>query len=62
MKRIDEEKASENFVAKLAAGHFPCDRSVNFEVNYRNEKEQRDTDAVKAFVRSELFRHIKHQA
>ena len=60
MERNDEAtKAAKEFLTKLASGHYRYDRSVNSEVNYRDEKEDRDTDAVKAFTQSALFSSLK---
>lgn len=59
MKRINEKEAAAAFVAKLSDGYYAYDRSQNTEVDYCNEKEQRDTDAVKSFVKSRLFDSLK---
>lgn len=56
--RINEAEAAAAFIEKLAKGYYPFERSVNTEVVYHKEKEQRDTDAVKAFITSELFQHL----
>lgn len=61
MNRINETEAAADFIAKLSAGFYPYDRSINTEVIYHKEKEQRDTDAVKAFVTSELFQYLRTQ-
>lgn len=59
MKRINEKEAAATFITKLADGYYPYDRSQNTEVDYCKEKEQRDTDAVKGFVKSRLFDSLK---
>lgn len=60
MERVDEAtNAAEEFLTKLASGYYRYDRSVNSEVNYRDEKEDRDTEAVKAFTQSILFSSLK---
>lgn len=59
MKRMDEGKAAQKFVEELSGGRYPRDRSTNTEVNYKEEKEPRDTAGVKAFVQSKLFEKCK---
>lgn len=56
MTRIDEEKASQEFVNDLKGGKYQCDRSTNTEVPYQIEKEPRDSLAVKKFIQSNLFK------
>lgn len=43
----------------MTGGYYRFDRSQNTEVNYCEMKEQRDTEAIKAFVKSDLFKSIK---
>lgn len=59
MKRIDETKAALKFMEDLTGGEYPLDRSTNTEVNYPKKKEQRDTEAVKEFIKSRLFESYK---
>lgn len=55
MKRINESLAAQEFLEEVTGGVYPCERSMNTEVNYEEKKEARDTAAVKEFVRSKLF-------
>ena len=59
MKRIEENEAAKSFVEKLAAGKYPLERAKNCGVNYSEEKEERDTAAVKEFMNSSLFKEFK---
>lgn len=57
--RINESEAAEKFVSDATKGYYSHDRSKNTEVNYREEKEQRDTQAVKKAVKSSLFKTVR---
>ena len=59
MKRIDEAAAAKAFIAKLSSGDYPLERAKNCAVNYSEEKEDRDTQAVKEFTKSALFLEFK---
>lgn len=58
LKRINEENAAEKFYEQLFDGYYKYDRSVNTEVDYSAEKEQRDTNAVKEFINSDFFNSL----
>ena len=58
MKRIDEA-AAKAFIAKLSSGDYPLESAKNCAVNYSEEKEDRDTQAVKEFTKSALFLEFK---
>ena len=60
MERINEEKAAKVFMERLTNGYYLYDRSQNNEVNYSKEKEQRDTQSVRAFLNSKLFGDLKN--
>lgn len=60
MERIDETAAAKAFVAKLQGGMYPLERAKNCGVNYSEKKELRDTEAVREFTKSDLFKEIKH--
>ena len=59
MIRINEEEAANKFIADATDGFYRYDRSQNTEVNYSEEKEQRDTEAVKNAVNSSLFSMVR---
>lgn len=59
MKRIDENEAAKNYMAKLVAGVYPLERAKNDGTNYCDTKEERDTEAVRESVKSELFEAFK---
>ena len=59
MERINEKEAARKFVGELLDGKYPLERSQNCGVDYGKEKDPRDTEAVKRFVRSELFAKFK---
>ncbi len=59
MTRINEATAAKAFIKKLEAGGYPLERAKNSGVNYSETKEVRDTEAVREFVQSELFKEIK---
>lgn len=60
MPRIDEDSAAKEFVSAFLGGQYHLERSKNSEVNYSQEKEPRDTDAVKEFVKSKLFATLEN--
>lgn len=60
MTRINEADAAKAYVEKLREGGYPIERAKNDAVDYRIEKEQRDTDAVRAFTKSTLFQQFKN--
>ncbi len=59
MPRINEAEAANNFVERIKKGFYNYERSTNTEVVYQIEKEQRDTNAVKEFVNTEVFAKLK---
>lgn len=59
MTRINEQDAAEKIITDALDGYYGYDRSQNTEVNYREKKEQRDTDAVRTFVNSSLFQMVR---
>ncbi|MDE5605362.1 MAG: hypothetical protein K2I73_07255 [Eubacterium sp.] len=60
MTRINEQKAAEKIISDALNGYYGYDRSQNTEVNYQEEKEQRDTAAVRNFVNSSLFNKVRN--
>ncbi len=60
MVRINEQEAAEKIISDALNGYYGYDRSQNTEVNYQEEKEQRDTAAVKTFVNSSLFNKVRN--
>lgn len=59
MPRVNVQEETRIFGEKLRGGYFAQERSQNTEVDYAQEKEQRDTEAVKAFTQTESFEYIK---
>lgn len=59
MKRIDEATAAKDFIEKLNRGSYPMERSKNDAAVYSENKEERDTEAVRESTKSELFREFK---
>lgn len=59
MRRIDEVAAAKDFLEKLKGGSYPMERSKNDAVVYSDNKEERDTEAVRASTKSELFQEFK---
>lgn len=55
MKRLNENESADIFVQKVCGGYYNYERSVNTEVDYQKEKEERDTSAVKEFVGTNVF-------
>lgn len=60
MPHVDILEETKMFGEKLRTGYFATERSKNTEVDYALEKEQRDTEAVKAFTQTEAFEYIKN--
>lgn len=58
MTRIDEAAAAKAYVEKLTNGDYPLERSKNCGVNYSATKEDRDTDAVREFTKSTVFKEF----
>lgn len=52
------EEAVERFRVKLETGYFKKDRSVNNEVCYPEEKEERDTKAIFDGADAGLFKSL----
>lgn len=59
MPRVDVQEETRLFGEKLRNGYFSTERSKNSEVNYAKEKEERDTAAVKRFLKTPSFEYIK---
>lgn len=62
MERINEAAAARSFIEELKTGKIPLERSTNNGVIYSIEKEDLDTEAVRAFTRSKLFEDIKNMS
>lgn len=62
MERINEAVAARSFIEELKTGKIPLERSTNNGVIYSIEKEDLDTEAVRAFTRSKLFEDIKNMS
>lgn len=58
MPRVNVESETKLFEERLKTSYFSTDRSKNNEVNYAEEKEQRDTLSVIEFTQTESFNHI----
>lgn len=56
MKQAYCDEATERFRRKLETGYFKKDRSVNNEVCYPDEKEDRDTKAIFESADAGLFK------
>ena len=59
MPRINETESAQKFIMRVRSKEYPIERSYNNEVDYKNEKEQRDTSAVKRFTLSQAFKGIE---
>lgn len=59
MPRVNVQEETIKFGEKLKTGYFSVERSKNNEVDYAGEKENRDTNAVKAFTQTASFYYIK---
>lgn len=59
MKRINEKESATAFVERISGGFYKYERSTNNEVVYKEEKEERDTNAVKEFVNTNAFSKLK---
>ena len=59
MPRINETESAQKFIMRVRSKEYPIERSYNNEVDYKNEKEQRDTVAVKRFTLSQAFKGIE---
>lgn len=59
MPRVNVQEETRLFREKLGTEYFGTERSTNTEANYVNEKEPRDTEAVKAFTKTVNFEYIK---
>ena len=59
MPKLNVQEEMEKFGERLRNGYYATERSKNTEVNYAEKKEGRDTEAVKAFTKTEaLFRRL----
>ncbi len=59
MPRINETESAKKFIKRVQSKEYIIDRSYNTEVNYKKEKEKRDTAAVKRFTQSKAFKGIE---
>lgn len=59
MIEFTAEEAAGEFEAKFKNDEFEKARSVNSEVNYTDGKEERDYQAVKDFLNTEMFNYVK---
>lgn len=59
MPRVNVQEETRLFGEKLRRDYFATERSKNSEVDYALEKENRDTEAVKAFTQTETFEFIR---
>ena len=59
MPKLDIQEETRLFEKKINEGYFEKERSKNCEVNYEEEKRDRDTAAVKEFLDTSLFNHIR---
>lgn len=59
MPRINETESAQKFIMRVRSKEYPIERSYNNEVDYKNEKGQRDTAAVKRFTLSQAFKGIE---
>ena len=57
---INVEDSTQRFREKFFALGFTMDQSQNNAPNYRECKEERDTQAVRAFLKTEMFKYIKN--
>ncbi|MDR1736760.1 MAG: hypothetical protein LBR85_07850 [Oscillospiraceae bacterium] len=58
MLKINVQQSTERFMAKLRGGEYEVPTISNDEVVYSETKERRDTEAVEAFLSSELSNKI----
>lgn len=56
MALVNCEEATRRFEEKLRSGYFRHDRSLNNEVDYPTEKEDRDTAGVEEFAKTGIFK------
>ena len=54
----EAKEATARFKEKLDGGFFKRYRPHNTEVDYAEEKEERDTIAVEKFAKSDLFKEL----
>lgn len=59
VKRINEAESANAFVQRVSGGFYNFERSINNEVDYQKEKEERDTKAVKEFASTSVFSKLK---
>lgn len=59
MKRINEKTSAIAFVKRVNSEFYKYERSINNEVVYKDEKEERDTNAIKEFVNTNAFLKLK---
>ncbi len=59
LKRINEELSAKQFVEKIKKGYYHFERSQHTEVDYKDNKEERDTKYVHDFTKSDMFKVIK---
>lgn len=54
MKRINEALASKYYLNALKTGKYSMERSINTEVNYKEEKSNRDSKYVQEFLKNSI--------
>lgn len=59
LSRINEAESANAFIQRISGGFYNYERSVNNEVVYQEEKEERDTKAVKEFANTGVFLKLK---
>lgn len=57
--RINIDEATQRFREKFFGLGFTMDQSQNMAPNYRECKEERDTQAVRDFLKTETFEYIR---
>jgi hypothetical protein len=58
MLEKDAEAAAKRFMEKLGSGEFTMARSQNTADDYTATRQERDSKAVKDFVKTDLFQDI----
>jgi hypothetical protein len=59
MPEINVQEATRKFRGRLETGYYPKTRFKNTAEDYSKEKEQRDAEAVRNFVGTPYFEHIR---
>jgi hypothetical protein len=56
----DGDKAADEFMKRLKDGYYDVSRSQNSEDDYTENKQERDTQAVKEFFGTDLSKYIQN--